>query len=65
VYVPLPHGNGEQRLNAAPIEQAGGGGAARDGWRARAWPPPGLKLPARKSQHARASTQEPAVKSQQ
>ena len=25
VYVPLPHGNGEQRLNAAPIEQAGGG----------------------------------------
>jgi UDP-N-acetylglucosamine--N-acetylmuramyl-(pentapeptide) pyrophosphoryl-undecaprenol N-acetylglucosamine transferase len=25
VYVPLPHGNGEQRLNAAPIEDAGGG----------------------------------------
>src|SRR5437773_1208832 len=25
VYVPLPHGNGEQRLNAIPIEQAGGG----------------------------------------
>ncbi|GLW12180.1 UDP-N-acetylglucosamine--N-acetylmuramyl-(pentapeptide) pyrophosphoryl-undecaprenol N-acetylglucosamine transferase [Microtetraspora sp. NBRC 13810] len=24
-YVPLPHGNGEQRLNAAPIAQAGGG----------------------------------------
>lgn len=24
-YVPLPHGNGEQRLNAAPIEQGGGG----------------------------------------
>ena len=24
-YVPLPHGNGEQRLNAIPIEQAGGG----------------------------------------
>jgi UDP-N-acetylglucosamine--N-acetylmuramyl-(pentapeptide) pyrophosphoryl-undecaprenol N-acetylglucosamine transferase len=24
-YVPLPHGNGEQRLNADPIEQAGGG----------------------------------------
>nr|BFE88914.1 hypothetical protein GCM10020093_115150 [Planobispora longispora] len=24
-YVPLPHGNGEQRLNAAPIVQAGGG----------------------------------------
>jgi len=24
-YVPLPHGNGEQRLNAEPIEQAGGG----------------------------------------
>ncbi len=25
VYVPLPHGNGEQRLNALPIEAAGGG----------------------------------------
>jgi UDP-N-acetylglucosamine--N-acetylmuramyl-(pentapeptide) pyrophosphoryl-undecaprenol N-acetylglucosamine transferase len=25
VYVPLPHGNGEQRLNALPIEKAGGG----------------------------------------
>jgi UDP-N-acetylglucosamine--N-acetylmuramyl-(pentapeptide) pyrophosphoryl-undecaprenol N-acetylglucosamine transferase len=24
-YVPLPHGNGEQRLNAEPIERAGGG----------------------------------------
>ncbi len=24
-YVPLPHGNGEQRMNAAPIEQVGGG----------------------------------------
>src|SRR5215472_9484947 len=24
-YVPLPHGNGEQRLNAAPIEAVGGG----------------------------------------
>jgi UDP-N-acetylglucosamine--N-acetylmuramyl-(pentapeptide) pyrophosphoryl-undecaprenol N-acetylglucosamine transferase len=24
-YVPLPHGNGEQRLNAEPIAQAGGG----------------------------------------
>ncbi|GGP77122.1 UDP-N-acetylglucosamine--N-acetylmuramyl-(pentapeptide) pyrophosphoryl-undecaprenol N-acetylglucosamine transferase [Streptosporangium pseudovulgare] len=24
-YVPLPHGNGEQRLNAEPIVQAGGG----------------------------------------
>jgi len=24
-YVPLPHGNGEQRLNAMPIERAGGG----------------------------------------
>jgi UDP-N-acetylglucosamine--N-acetylmuramyl-(pentapeptide) pyrophosphoryl-undecaprenol N-acetylglucosamine transferase len=24
-YVPLPHGNGEQRLNAAPVEAAGGG----------------------------------------
>jgi UDP-N-acetylglucosamine--N-acetylmuramyl-(pentapeptide) pyrophosphoryl-undecaprenol N-acetylglucosamine transferase len=24
-YVPLPHGNGEQRLNAIPIEETGGG----------------------------------------
>jgi UDP-N-acetylglucosamine--N-acetylmuramyl-(pentapeptide) pyrophosphoryl-undecaprenol N-acetylglucosamine transferase len=24
-YVPLPHGNGEQRLNATPIEEVGGG----------------------------------------
>ena len=24
-YVPLPHGNGEQRLNAAPVVSAGGG----------------------------------------
>jgi UDP-N-acetylglucosamine--N-acetylmuramyl-(pentapeptide) pyrophosphoryl-undecaprenol N-acetylglucosamine transferase len=25
VYVPLPHGNGEQALNAAPVVSAGGG----------------------------------------
>ena len=25
VYVPLPHGNGEQALNAAPVVAAGGG----------------------------------------
>ena len=25
VFVPLPHGNGEQRLNASPVVQAGGG----------------------------------------
>jgi UDP-N-acetylglucosamine--N-acetylmuramyl-(pentapeptide) pyrophosphoryl-undecaprenol N-acetylglucosamine transferase len=36
-YVPLPHGNGEQQLNALPIEAAGGGlivadGALTPGW---------------------------------
>jgi UDP-N-acetylglucosamine--N-acetylmuramyl-(pentapeptide) pyrophosphoryl-undecaprenol N-acetylglucosamine transferase len=30
-YVPLPHGNGEQRLNAEPIEEAGGGLIIDDG----------------------------------
>ena len=25
IYVPLPHGNGEQRLNAQPVVAAGGG----------------------------------------
>ena len=25
VYVPLPHGNGEQELNARPVVDAGGG----------------------------------------
>jgi UDP-N-acetylglucosamine--N-acetylmuramyl-(pentapeptide) pyrophosphoryl-undecaprenol N-acetylglucosamine transferase len=29
-YVPLPHGNGEQRLNALPITRAGGGLIVRD-----------------------------------
>jgi UDP-N-acetylglucosamine--N-acetylmuramyl-(pentapeptide) pyrophosphoryl-undecaprenol N-acetylglucosamine transferase len=29
-YVPLPHGNGEQRLNAAPIAAAGGGMIVED-----------------------------------
>lgn len=30
VYVPLPVGNGEQRLNAAPVVEAGGGLLVRD-----------------------------------
>lgn len=30
VYVPLPIGNGEQRLNALPVEQAGGGIVVED-----------------------------------
>jgi UDP-N-acetylglucosamine--N-acetylmuramyl-(pentapeptide) pyrophosphoryl-undecaprenol N-acetylglucosamine transferase len=31
VYVPLPHGNGEQALNAAPVVTAGGGVLVPDG----------------------------------
>lgn len=31
VYVPLPHGNGEQALNAAPVVAAGGGVLVADG----------------------------------
>src|SRR5690606_10465129 len=31
VYVPLPHGNGEQRFNAEPTERAGGGLLVPDG----------------------------------
>ncbi|KAB1502502.1 undecaprenyldiphospho-muramoylpentapeptide beta-N-acetylglucosaminyltransferase [Corynebacterium sp. 320] len=30
VYVPLPHGNGEQELNALPIVEAGGGVIVKD-----------------------------------
>jgi UDP-N-acetylglucosamine--N-acetylmuramyl-(pentapeptide) pyrophosphoryl-undecaprenol N-acetylglucosamine transferase len=36
-YVPLPHGNGEQRLNAAPIERAGGGLIVADADLTPAW----------------------------
>ena len=44
VYVPLPHGNGEQRLNAEPVVRAGGGmlvaDAALDGrWLTEHVPP--------------------------
>jgi UDP-N-acetylglucosamine--N-acetylmuramyl-(pentapeptide) pyrophosphoryl-undecaprenol N-acetylglucosamine transferase len=43
-YVPLPHGNGEQRLNAEPIEKAGGGLIVADAdlspeWIAQTLPP--------------------------
>ncbi|AWK72263.1 undecaprenyldiphospho-muramoylpentapeptide beta-N-acetylglucosaminyltransferase [Rhodococcus oxybenzonivorans] len=31
LYVPLPHGNGEQELNARPVVEAGGGMIVRDG----------------------------------
>jgi UDP-N-acetylglucosamine--N-acetylmuramyl-(pentapeptide) pyrophosphoryl-undecaprenol N-acetylglucosamine transferase len=31
LYVPLPHGNGEQELNARPVVEAGGGMIIRDG----------------------------------
>ena len=37
VYVPLPHGNGEQALNAAPIERAGGGLIVPDADLTPAW----------------------------
>lgn len=30
IYVPLPHGNGEQELNARPVVRAGGGVLVRD-----------------------------------
>lgn len=37
VYVPLPIGNGEQRLNARPVVDAGGGLLVADGDLDRAW----------------------------
>lgn len=37
VYVPLPIGNGEQRLNAAPVVEAGGGLLVADGDLTPAW----------------------------
>lgn len=37
VYVPLPVGNGEQRLNAAPVVDGGGGVLVRDADLDRAW----------------------------
>lgn len=37
IYVPLPHGNGEQRLNAAPLVQAGGGLIVDDAGLTPAW----------------------------
>jgi UDP-N-acetylglucosamine--N-acetylmuramyl-(pentapeptide) pyrophosphoryl-undecaprenol N-acetylglucosamine transferase len=37
VYVPLPHGNGEQRLNAEPIVAAGGGVLVDDAELSAAW----------------------------
>lgn len=36
-YVPLPHGNGEQRLNAEPIVQGGGGLLVEDAELSRDW----------------------------
>ena len=37
VYVPLPHGNGEQRLNATPVVAAGGGLLVDDADLTAAW----------------------------
>src|SRR5262249_19147610 len=36
-YVPLPHGNGEQRLNAQPVVDAGGGLLVADAELAADW----------------------------
>jgi UDP-N-acetylglucosamine--N-acetylmuramyl-(pentapeptide) pyrophosphoryl-undecaprenol N-acetylglucosamine transferase len=36
-YVPLPHGNGEQRLNALPVERAGGGLIVDDASLSQEW----------------------------
>jgi UDP-N-acetylglucosamine--N-acetylmuramyl-(pentapeptide) pyrophosphoryl-undecaprenol N-acetylglucosamine transferase len=37
VYVPLPIGNGEQRLNAQPVVRAGGGAIVEDERLTSAW----------------------------
>jgi UDP-N-acetylglucosamine--N-acetylmuramyl-(pentapeptide) pyrophosphoryl-undecaprenol N-acetylglucosamine transferase len=37
IYVPLPHGNGEQRFNALPVVEAGGGIVVADGAFTPAW----------------------------
>jgi UDP-N-acetylglucosamine--N-acetylmuramyl-(pentapeptide) pyrophosphoryl-undecaprenol N-acetylglucosamine transferase len=59
IYVPLPYGNGEQRRNALPVVQAGGGFLVEDGDLSPEWIEstviPLLRDPARVARMSRAA----------